>query len=322
MFASVFGAGRYVVNQGDNLAATMGSANSITIGTGACFVDGRYFRVTVAETLTIDSGAQGVNRIDLVGVKYEYDNGTGIETGSLAVVKGTAVAGTPSAPTYTDGDILAGATEAFFPLYSIEITNITPATPTRLFKLMSHTVTCPWPVGAVLQMTNGTNPNDVYPGTTWAQIKGKFLLGSSSSHAIGTTGGAETVTLATGNLPAHTHTYSKSAANTGGTAITKAQLPSGITGEFTVGRMNNGDPQVAGASGVFSTGSSTTSLKESQDFGQTLEGTKVSFNLGGSGNTHTHTISTSSTSSGSTGSGTAVDKMPPYKVVNMWERTA
>lgn len=44
-----------------------------------------------------------------------------------------------------------------------------------------------------------------YGGTTWVKIEGKFLLGTSSSHAINTTGGAETVTLTVNQIPSHNH---------------------------------------------------------------------------------------------------------------------
>lgn len=55
-----------------------------------------------------------------------------------------------------------------------------------------------------------------YGGTTWAKIKGKFLLGTSSSHAINTTGGAETVTLTIDQIPSHNHSL---VPNTNNTAI-------------------------------------------------------------------------------------------------------
>ena len=331
MFASVFGAGRYAVHQGNDLAATLNNANSLTIGTGAGFIDGRYWRITAAETLTIDSGAQGMNRIDLVGVKYELTGGA--ESASVVVVKGTATSGTPSSPTYTDGDILNGATEAFFPLYSIEITGITPANPVQLFSFMGGTVSCPWPVGSILQMVNGTNPNTIYPGTTWSKIEGRFLLGSSSSYTLGNTGGASSVTLTTANLPshshslnAHTHTYSKPNSTTGSTAISISQLPSNYA-SFAIypgagpntGQGNSNvtlsDYAASSSHGFISTSGSTTTMK------------KVT--LSGSGSGHTHSIGTTSTSTGassgntgSVGSGSAVNKMPPYKVVAMWERVA
>ena len=315
MFASVFGAGRYAVHQGNDLAATLVNSNSVQVDTGAGFIDGRYFRVTSTETLTIDSGSQGDNRIDLVGFKYQYDSGTQTESGSLAVVKGTPTSGTPSLPTYTDGDITAGATEAFFPLYSIEIDGITPSTPVKLFNFMSGTVSCPWPVGSVLQMTNATNPNDVYPGTTWQEIQGMFLLGSSSGHALGTSGGAETVTLTSANMPAHTHTYDKANATSGSTTLTVNQIPS-HTHSFNLGQGNGS--QGSGKYVVATPGNVPAGLVS---FTTGVSKSDANNNTGG-GQAHTHSVGTSSTNSGSTGSGTAVSTMPPYKVVNMWERTA
>lgn len=44
-----------------------------------------------------------------------------------------------------------------------------------------------------------------YGGTQWRKIEGKFLLGTSSSHAVNSTGGSETVTLTTAQIPSHNH---------------------------------------------------------------------------------------------------------------------
>ena len=328
MFASVFGAGRYAVHQGNDLAATLVNSNTVQVDTGAGFIDGRYFRVTSTETLTIDSGSQGDNRIDLIGFKYLYDSGTQTESGSLAVVKGTPTSGTPSLPTYTDGDITAGATEAFFPLYSIEIDGIVPSTPVKLFHFMSGTVSCPWPVGAVLQMTNATNPNDVYPGTTWQEIQGMFLLGSSSSYSLGSTGGAASVTLTTEQLPSHNHSYTKANATSGGTAITKAQLPNDTIGTFNMRAWgNSSDTQyttITNATGAISTSTdSANKLTKLAYVGvDNVNSQKITIRTGGSGTAHTHSVGSTSANSGSTGSGSAVNNMPPYKVVNIWERVA
>jgi microcystin-dependent protein len=40
-------------------------------------------------------------------------------------------------------------------------------------------------------------------------FRGRFPLGVSGSHALASTGGAETHTLTEGELPSHTHTYEK-----------------------------------------------------------------------------------------------------------------
>ena len=319
MFASVFGAGRYAVHQGNDLAATLVTSNTVQVDTGAGFIDGRYFRVTAAETLTIDSGSQGDNRIDLIGFKYLYDSGTQTESGSLAVVKGTPTSGTPSLPTYTDGDITAGATEAFFPLYSIEIDGITPSAPVKLFHFMSGTVSCPWPVGSVLQMTNSTNPNDVYPGTTWQEINGMFLLGKSSSHSLGSVGGAESVTLTTAQLPSHVHSYSKANATSGSTALTVNQMPL-----HSHAILSNRGVKLASFGANTTWTQSTSGIDVFTDSSSTAHRTSyVDATQGtGGGQGHTHGVGTTSANSGSTGSGSAVSTMPPFKVVAMWERTA
>lgn len=45
----------------------------------------------------------------------------------------------------------------------------------------------------------------IYGGTQWVKIEGKFLLGTSSSHAINTTGGEENHTLSIAEMPNHRH---------------------------------------------------------------------------------------------------------------------
>ena len=92
-----------------------------------------------------------------------------------------------------------------------------------------------YPVGSIYMSVNNVNPSTLFGGT-WEQISGKFLLASSSGRAAGTTGGAETVsytpagsvgnhTLTAAEMPAHTHTYAKSAATTGSTTLTTAMIP-------------------------------------------------------------------------------------------------
>jgi len=46
----------------------------------------------------------------------------------------------------------------------------------------------------------------IYGGTAWVKIEGKFLLGTSSGHAVNSTGGTETVTLTLNQIPSHNHT--------------------------------------------------------------------------------------------------------------------
>lgn len=61
-----------------------------------------------------------------------------------------------------------------------------------------------YPVGSIYMSVNATNPKDLFGGT-WEQIKGKFLLGMSSSYPAGSTGGEAQHTLTTSEIPLHNH---------------------------------------------------------------------------------------------------------------------
>lgn len=70
-----------------------------------------------------------------------------------------------------------------------------------------------YPVGAIYTCVNSVNPNTLFPGTTWVQITDGRSLRSSTNNTVGTasgnigeTGGADSVTIATDNLPSHSHT--------------------------------------------------------------------------------------------------------------------
>lgn len=129
----VVGAGKYVLDTGTQFACNVQSANLVTVGIGDALFEGRHVRVSATENVALDNGAQGVNRNDIVCIKYEYNSGTSVETASLAVIKGTAVSGTPSDPTIPSGSILEGATAAYMPLWRIPISGITVGEPEKLY---------------------------------------------------------------------------------------------------------------------------------------------------------------------------------------------
>ena len=111
---------------GEQLHAEMVTANTLRIHDGTAVMGGVEFRVDPGtyDDVSIDNGAQGMNRIDLVCARYQKDGSTGVESMSWAVVKGTPSSGTPSTPSYTTGDIIEGAADVYFPMYKVKLTGL------------------------------------------------------------------------------------------------------------------------------------------------------------------------------------------------------
>lgn len=131
------------------------------------------------------------------------------------------------------------------------------------------------PVGDIMFLNSTTDPNKLYPGTTWIKIEGRMLIGKASSgtfKTLGATGGEETHKLTISEMPKHDH--------------------SGVFGYDNTKITNTGlgDTYITPSGNQFLWASDT-------DNG-------------------THWMSTPYT-----GSSAAHNNMPPYKVVNIWERT-
>ena len=116
--AGIIGHDAYILDTQNGLTATIESANAVTIATGDAIVQGRHVTNESPETLTIQSGGQGVSRYDLIVIRYT--NNGGIESASLAVITGTPSAN-PADPAYNNGSILDGETTVDIPLYRVVI---------------------------------------------------------------------------------------------------------------------------------------------------------------------------------------------------------
>ena len=124
-----YGLGEYILDVGSLLEATAINANTIQIADGAFSLQGCVGVIATGTTdsVTIQNGSQGMNRIDLIVVRYTRNAGTGVENMSLAVITGTPTSSTPTAPAYTQGDISAGDTTVEAPLYSVRLTGVNVA---------------------------------------------------------------------------------------------------------------------------------------------------------------------------------------------------
>ena len=135
----IFGSGTYIVDMGSKMAATVVSANEITIANGLLVAEGCTAEIErgTSESLEIENGSQGMLRTDLIVARYTKASGTGVEDMQLAVITGTPAASNPADPSYNTGSIAAGDTLVDFPLYKISLNGISIETVTRIPSIVS-----------------------------------------------------------------------------------------------------------------------------------------------------------------------------------------
>ena len=112
-----------VLDYGNDFSLTMASANAATLGTGVGMVGGKRFWNQAPVQLTVESGAQGQKRNDLVVARYSKTT-EGIESIEPVVIKGTPTTGTAADPAVTTNDLK---------LWRVPLNGITVGTPVKLF---------------------------------------------------------------------------------------------------------------------------------------------------------------------------------------------
>ena len=130
----IFGSGTYIVDMGSKMAATVVSANEITIANGLLVAEGCTAEIErgTSESLEIANGSQGMLRTDLIVARYTKASGTGVEDMQLAVITGTPAASNPADPSYNTGSIASGDTLVDFPLYKVSLNGIAIESVTRI----------------------------------------------------------------------------------------------------------------------------------------------------------------------------------------------
>ena len=121
-------------------------------------------------------------------------------------------------------------------------------------------------------------------GTSWTQIKDRFLIGAGGSYALGSTGGSATHTMSAAEMPAHSH-----------------------SGSITAVGNHNHTIHDAGGTSIYN-------ILEYLGNEKIYTTVTVSFGTAGA---HTHSVSI-----GSNGSGKAFDIMNPYVAKYMWRRVS
>lgn len=139
LFAGIFGSAKYVLENGSQFKAEVQSNNIVKISDGDAVMYGRHVRIPANDSalVTINNGHSGTNRVDLIVFRYTKDS-TGKETVDLVVIQGEDFTGTATAPTAVDGNILTGAMQSDFPLYTVELNGINIVKVNPLFNVIGN----------------------------------------------------------------------------------------------------------------------------------------------------------------------------------------
>lgn len=164
-----------------------------------------------------------------------------------------------------------------------------------------------YPVGSVITLTNDTDPNELYQGTTWVKMEAGRVLVSAGTYTegsdtytynLGDKGGEAKHQLTTGELASHNHNVSIS--NTS------------ITGDLTANDDNMGlfacaNSSAGGCISVRTTGYPHTGRGSQGNCWQHL---------------HIDASHGHSASASNTGGNARHENRMPYTVINRWKRTA
>lgn len=117
--------------------ATAVTANEVRVRSGYGINQGRLFKIdrNDYDSCTIENGAAGYKRVDLIVARYLKNEQTGIESCELAVIKGTPNANTYVDPSYTKGTLIDGALQDDMPMYRVKLDGVTIQPLEPMFKV-------------------------------------------------------------------------------------------------------------------------------------------------------------------------------------------
>lgn len=318
--AGICGNDAYIMQTGEQMAYTLNSNNEITIGSGDLVNQGRHFSIpqNSSETLAIENGSQGKARYDAVVVRYSKDTGTGVESASMYVARGTEVASTqnPPKPEVNRGNIFNGEITDDVILYYIKIVELNVDSVTLAVPILHSLTTIAdviYPVGSIYMSMASTNPAKLFGGT-WTPIRDHFLIGDSKS---GRTDGSKEIQILPANLPPHTHTIQPhihgvpkhthrveiSTAGAHTHSFSKIKQAATGTARYV--------PEKPGAAASSTSGTITTSKEGAHTHIATVQ---VCAEFA--------TTETKLITDENTGTAKPIRIMPPFLTVYMWQRTA
>lgn len=161
-----------------------------------------------------------------------------------------------------------------------------------------------YPVGSVITLTNDTDPNELYQGTTWVKMDaGRVLIsagtytenGTTYTYNLGDKGGEAKHQSTIEELVNHTHAMSGAGDHTHLIANDQVDGGSGLTDQnYLIKKCTR---------------------NSYENFELIGSGKAPNIGLTSSSGSHTHSIA-------STGGNKPHENRPPYMVINRWKRTA
>lgn len=132
LYEALIGSGGIVFSQGNKMSASMTDPNTMRIMDGVALLCGRYWNITNYEEVTITNGTPGMNSIALVVANIKTDPSEAV---TLKVYEGVETEGEPVVPSYIEGNLNGGDTEAEMPLYAVTKTGLSVGDPVPQFEV-------------------------------------------------------------------------------------------------------------------------------------------------------------------------------------------
>ena len=134
----ILGPQSYVLSVGKKIESEVASNNEIKISDGVIVHQGcaGVIKKNTYDSVTIMNGSQGMKRVDLIVLRYERNQDTGVESLGLEVMQGTPAESDSVIPEYIEGDIQAGDLVADMPLYKVELDGINIVAVEPLFQVL------------------------------------------------------------------------------------------------------------------------------------------------------------------------------------------
>lgn len=153
-----------------------------------------------------------------------------------------------------------------------------------------------YPVDSFFFSASSVSPSVLFPGTTWVQIKDRFLLAAGDDYAAGGTGGS-----ADAIVPYHDHTTETA----GSFSFTVTAL----------GARTGSDTLVSAGTNTTAAASGSTRYRVSNNSYTSSAGSSITDRINRAA--HSHTVNPAGTAGNAEGA-----NMPPYLAVYVWKRTA